>query len=64
MAKKGEEEKSKGDDVFASCTFSSLGLQSTLCDELKDKMGYEAPTVVQAKAIPLILSGKHVYPFC
>ncbi|KAI3839465.1 hypothetical protein MKX03_033610 [Papaver bracteatum] len=60
MAKKGEEEKSKGDDVFASCTFSSLGLQSTLCDELKDKMGYEAPTVVQAKAIPLILSGKHV----
>ncbi|XP_026438788.1 DEAD-box ATP-dependent RNA helicase 17-like isoform X2 [Papaver somniferum] len=60
MAKKGEEEKPKEDDVFASCTFSSLGLQSTLCDELKDKMGYEAPTVVQAKAIPLILSGKHV----
>ncbi|RZC59720.1 hypothetical protein C5167_007020 [Papaver somniferum] len=60
MAKKGEEEKSKGDDVFASCTFSSLGLQSTLCDELIDKMGYEAPTIVQAKAIPLILSGKHV----
>ncbi|KAI3841992.1 hypothetical protein MKW92_007217, partial [Papaver armeniacum] len=24
------------------------------------RMGYEAPTVVQAKAIPLILSGKHV----
>ncbi|OVA08312.1 Helicase [Macleaya cordata] len=52
MAKKG--------DIFASCSFASLGLQSTLCDELRDKMGYEVPTLVQAQAIPVILSGRHV----
>lgn len=26
-------------------------------------MGYEAPTQVQAQAIPVVLSGRHVYPF-
>ena len=25
-------------------------------------MGFEAPTLVQAQAIPVILSGRHVYP--
>lgn len=28
---------------------------------LADRMGFEAPTLIQAQAIPVILSGKHVY---
>lgn len=47
-------------DIFASCTFSSLGLHPALCDQLREKMGYEAPTLIQAQAIPVILSGRHV----
>ncbi|XP_074269294.1 DEAD-box ATP-dependent RNA helicase 17 [Silene latifolia] len=52
--------KNNTDDVFASCSFSSLGLQSSLCDELKEKLGFESPTQIQAEAIPVILSGRHV----
>jgi superfamily II DNA/RNA helicase len=26
-------------------------------------MGFEGPTLVQAKAIPVVLSGRHAYPF-
>ncbi|XP_022154763.1 DEAD-box ATP-dependent RNA helicase 17 [Momordica charantia] len=47
-------------EIFASCTFSSLGLHSTLCDQLQEKMGFEVPTLVQAQAIRAILSGRHV----
>ncbi|KAL4563740.1 hypothetical protein LXL04_027785 [Taraxacum kok-saghyz] len=47
-------------EIFASCDFSSLGLHPALCDQLRDRMGYEAPTLVQAQAIPVILSGRHV----
>ncbi|KAL8488131.1 hypothetical protein ACS0TY_023962 [Phlomoides rotata] len=47
-------------EVFASCSFSSLGLHSTLCDQLKERLGFEVPTLVQAEAIPVILSGRHV----
>ncbi|KAI3495690.1 hypothetical protein L1887_38036 [Cichorium endivia] len=47
-------------EIFASCDFSSLGLHPGLCDQLRDRMGYEAPTLVQAQAIPVILSGRHV----
>ncbi|XP_015080545.1 DEAD-box ATP-dependent RNA helicase 17 [Solanum pennellii] len=47
-------------EVFASCTFESLGLHTTLCDQLKERLGFEAPTLVQAQAIPVILSGRHV----
>ncbi|KAJ9551259.1 hypothetical protein OSB04_015304 [Centaurea solstitialis] len=50
-------------DIFASCDFSSLGLHPALCDQLRDRMGFEAPTLVQAQAIPVILSGRHVYFF-
>ncbi|KAG7030524.1 DEAD-box ATP-dependent RNA helicase 17 [Cucurbita argyrosperma subsp. argyrosperma] len=50
----------KEDEIFASCTFATLGLHATLCDELRDKMGFEVPTLVQAQAIPAILSGRHV----
>ncbi|GMY36498.1 DEAD-box ATP-dependent RNA helicase 17 [Fagus crenata] len=50
----------KQNDIFASCSFSSLGLHSTLCDQLRERMGFEAPTLVQAQAIPVILSGRHV----
>uniref|UniRef100_A0A0A0LKK2 DEAD-box RNA helicase Q domain-containing protein n=1 Tax=Cucumis sativus TaxID=3659 RepID=A0A0A0LKK2_CUCSA len=50
----------KEGEVFASCTFASLGLDSTLCDQLRDKMGFEVPTLVQAQAIPAILSRRHV----
>ncbi|CAI8606237.1 unnamed protein product [Vicia faba] len=45
--------------VFASCTFSSLGLHPTLCDQLRERMGFEGPTLVQAQAIPIVLSGRH-----
>ncbi|KAH9609995.1 hypothetical protein KSS87_001704 [Heliosperma pusillum] len=48
------------DNVFASCSFSSLALQSSLCDELKEKLGFDSPTQIQAEAIPVILSGRHV----
>lgn len=46
--------------VFASCSFSSLGLHQNLCDQLKERLGFEVPTQVQAKAIPVVLSGRHV----
>ncbi|KAK7304017.1 hypothetical protein RJT34_15004 [Clitoria ternatea] len=52
--------ESKGDNnVFASCSFSSLGLNPTLCDQLRERLGFEVPTLVQAQAIPVILSGRH-----
>ncbi|XP_008460023.1 DEAD-box ATP-dependent RNA helicase 17 isoform X2 [Cucumis melo] len=50
----------KEGEIFASCTFASLGLDPTLCDQLRDKMGFEVPTLVQAQAIPAILSRRHV----
>ncbi|KAK9186791.1 hypothetical protein WN944_018180 [Citrus x changshan-huyou] len=56
MSKKNETVK----EIFASCSFSSLGLHSTLCDQLRERLGFEAPTKVQAQAIPVILSGRHV----
>ncbi|KAL0410387.1 UNVERIFIED_CONTAM: DEAD-box ATP-dependent RNA helicase 17 [Sesamum latifolium] len=40
--------------------FFLLGLHSTLCDQLKDRLGFEVPTQVQAQAIPVVLSGRHV----
>ncbi|KAF6173815.1 hypothetical protein GIB67_003816 [Kingdonia uniflora] len=54
----GMMEKKEG--IFASCSFSSLGLEQSLCDQLKDRMGFEGPTLVQAEAIPVILSGRHL----
>uniref|UniRef100_A0A7N0VB94 ATP-dependent RNA helicase n=2 Tax=Kalanchoe fedtschenkoi TaxID=63787 RepID=A0A7N0VB94_KALFE len=54
--KKAVEEK----EIFAACSFSNLGLESTLCDQLRERMGFEAPTLVQAQAIPVILAGRHV----
>ncbi|XP_059431819.1 DEAD-box ATP-dependent RNA helicase 17 [Corylus avellana] len=50
----------KDSEIFASCSFSSLGLQVSLCDQLRERMGFEVPTLVQAQAIPVILSGRHV----
>ncbi|KAL8141770.1 hypothetical protein V2J09_014802 [Rumex salicifolius] len=47
-------------DVFSSSSFSSLGLEPALCDQLKERLGFESPTQVQAQAIPIILSGRHV----
>ncbi|KAK7328735.1 hypothetical protein VNO77_22852 [Canavalia gladiata] len=59
-AKKGSINGSKEENnVFASCSFSSLGLHPTLCDQLRERMGFEVPTLVQAQAIPVILSGRH-----
>ncbi|KAL0720346.1 hypothetical protein Bca4012_034945 [Brassica carinata] len=51
--------KSKN-SLFASCTFSSLGLDPKLSDQLQERMGFEAPTHVQAQSIPVILSGRDV----
>ncbi|KAA3464591.1 DEAD-box ATP-dependent RNA helicase 17 [Gossypium australe] len=55
--------RTKESEIFASCSFSSLGLHSTLSEQLQERLGFEAPTLVQAQAIPVILSGRHVYPF-
>ncbi|KAJ4892067.1 DEAD-box ATP-dependent RNA helicase 17 [Raphanus sativus] len=46
--------------LFASCSFSSLGLDPKLSDQLQERMGFEAPTHVQAQSIPFILSGRDV----
>ncbi|KAF3682096.1 DEAD-box ATP-dependent RNA helicase 17 [Capsicum annuum] len=54
------ENTNRSSEVFASCSFASLGLHPTLCDQLKERLGFEAPTLVQAQAIPVILSGRHV----
>ncbi|XAR67220.1 RNA helicase [Bertholletia excelsa] len=58
--KRKKTKKSSEDQIFASCSFSSLGLHPTLCDQLRDRMGFEVPTVIQAQAIPVVLSGRHV----
>ncbi|KNA09943.1 hypothetical protein SOVF_148790 [Spinacia oleracea] len=55
-----QKQQNSDDEIFASCSFSSLGLDSSLCDQLKERLGFETPTQVQAKAIPVILSGSHV----
>ncbi|XP_020577752.1 DEAD-box ATP-dependent RNA helicase 17 isoform X2 [Phalaenopsis equestris] len=56
--KKTMENKGVDQGIFASCTFVDLGLHPSLCEHLKDKMGFVAPTQIQAQAIPVILSGK------
>uniref|UniRef100_A0A2P2KY60 ATP-dependent RNA helicase n=1 Tax=Rhizophora mucronata TaxID=61149 RepID=A0A2P2KY60_RHIMU len=58
--KEEEEELDLKSKLFASCSFSSVGLHPTLCDQLLERMGFETPTLVQAQAIPVILSGRHV----
>lgn len=58
--RKIKSESKKSSEVFASCSFPSLGLHTTLCDQLKERLGFEVPTQVQAQAIPVILSGRHV----
>ncbi|KAK4786461.1 hypothetical protein SAY86_003150 [Trapa natans] len=50
----------KGGDVFADCSFTSLGLHPGLCEQLKERLGFEVPTQVQAQAIPVVLTGRHV----
>ncbi|CAL9774120.1 unnamed protein product [Musa acuminata subsp. burmannicoides] len=49
-----------GEGLFASCSFSDLGLHPFLCQHLRDKMGFEFPTQIQAQAIPVVVSGRHV----
>lgn len=60
MEVKKSSSKVSSEEVFASCSFSSLGLDPKLCDQLKERLGYEVPTSVQAQAIPVILSSRHV----
>lgn len=57
---KTENSSTGNSEVFASCSFESLGLHTTLCEQLKERLGFEAPTLVQAQTIPVILSGRHV----
>lgn len=47
-------------EIFASCSFADLGLHPSLCQHLQEKMKFEAPTQIQAKAIPVVISGRHV----
>ncbi|CAL1408155.1 unnamed protein product [Linum trigynum] len=58
--KEGEVARKGSSEIFADCSFSSLGLHSALCDQLRERMGFEAPTLIQAQAIPVILAGRHV----
>ncbi|GMH16603.1 hypothetical protein Nepgr_018444 [Nepenthes gracilis] len=58
--KKQQLKEGTEDEIFASCSFASLGLHQTLCDQLRERLAFETPTQVQAKAIPVILSGRHV----
>ncbi|KAL9686810.1 hypothetical protein QQ045_031203 [Rhodiola kirilowii] len=62
VTKKAVEKKKESNEkeIFAACSFASLGLEPTLCDQLRERMGFEAPTLVQAQAIPVILAGRHV----
>ncbi|KAK9142136.1 hypothetical protein Syun_011536 [Stephania yunnanensis] len=55
-----QKNKSESEEIFASCSFPSLGLHQTLCDQLQDRMGFKVPTLIQAQAIPVVLSGRHV----
>ncbi|CAD6272075.1 unnamed protein product [Miscanthus lutarioriparius] len=48
------------EELFASCSFADLGLHSTLCAHLQDKMSFQAPTRIQAQAIPVAISGQHM----
>eukprot|EP00262_Sarcandra_glabra_P002828 TRINITY_DN13208_c0_g1_i2.p1 TRINITY_DN13208_c0_g1~~TRINITY_DN13208_c0_g1_i2.p1 ORF type:complete len:587 (+),score=88.46 TRINITY_DN13208_c0_g1_i2:222-1982(+) len=52
--------KGKDNGIFASCSFADLGLHPNLCEQLRDRMGFEVPTVIQAQSIPVIISGRHV----
>ncbi|GMI73228.1 hypothetical protein HRI_000992100 [Hibiscus trionum] len=52
--------QTKESKIYPCCSFSSLGLHPTVSDLLRKKFGFEAPTPVQAQAIPVILSGRHV----
>ncbi|KAB2633954.1 DEAD-box ATP-dependent RNA helicase 17-like [Pyrus ussuriensis x Pyrus communis] len=60
VAAKRKPTETEESDIFAPCSFSSLGLHTTLCEQLEERLGFKAPTLVQAQAIPVILSGRHV----
>src|SRR5436305_14240443 len=44
---------------MAESTFSDLGLRQSLLDTLSS-LGYEAPTPIQQRTIPLLLAGRDV----
>ena len=54
-----EHDRSRSTDEAAAITFADLGLSATVLDAVAD-MGYEAPTPVQAAAIPQALAGRDV----
>ncbi|XP_058079357.1 DEAD-box ATP-dependent RNA helicase 17 isoform X1 [Magnolia sinica] len=56
--KKKETEREGG--IFASCSFSDLGIHPTLSEQLRERLGFEVPTLIQAESIPIIISGRHV----
>ncbi|KAJ0962418.1 hypothetical protein J5N97_030246 [Dioscorea zingiberensis] len=70
--KDGDRSKDVKSGIFASCSFSDLGLHANLCQHLqgflllprllniKERMGFEVPTQIQAQAIPVVISGRHV----
>ncbi|RXI06204.1 hypothetical protein DVH24_018246 [Malus domestica] len=60
VAAKRKPTETEESDIFAPCSFSSLGLHTQLCEQLEERLGFKAPTLVQAQAIPVILSGRHV----
>ncbi|XP_062180317.1 DEAD-box ATP-dependent RNA helicase 17 [Phragmites australis] len=59
-AKSASAQEEGREGLFASCSFSDLGLHPTLCAHLQDKMGFQAPTRIQAQAIPVAMSGQHM----
>eukprot|EP01018_Ginkgo_biloba_P027644 Gb_16157 [translate_table: standard] len=60
VVERSQKMQADGDSIFAGCSFTELGLNPLLCDQLQDRMGFKVPTLIQEKAIPPILSGRHV----
>ena len=59
MSDEGEPSTSDGPLVQAQTTFKALGLCEPLCEAV-EKMGYKAPSAVQAEAIPWALQGRDI----
>jgi ATP-dependent RNA helicase DDX47/RRP3 len=59
MSDEGEPSTSDGPLVEAQTTFKALGLCEPLCEAV-EKMGYKAPSAVQAEAIPWALQGRDI----
>lgn len=51
----GVTKKNNNADIFSSCSFSSLGLDSTLCDQLKGHFSISLFQLVVDKSIQIFM---------